>query len=119
MKFAISLALYAVTSAAALTLLSSALHGRQLGSVREAVGALGDVKLLLGAALYVVSFLCWLFVLSLRAVSIAYPLALGASYTAVLLASVVFLDDRMSGVKLAGIVLIAVGALCITTSVSG
>jgi multidrug transporter EmrE-like cation transporter len=118
MKFAVALVAYAITSAAALALLSGSLHGRHIAGVRDALSVLGDARLLVGGGLYVMSFLCWLFVLSQRSVSTAYPLAIGCSYTAILLTSVLFLGDRLSGVKVLGLVLIAAGALCVTTSMS-
>lgn len=114
MKFVISLGIYAATSAAALTLLSSTLHGRRIASLADVLSAAAEPRLLAGGVLYVASFLCWLYVLSQQPVSTAYPLAIGTSYAAVLLAAVLFLGDRISAIKVVGLVLVAVGAVCIT-----
>lgn len=115
MKLAAWLALYAGASTAGLILLSKSLRDRELGSLLELAGR---PLLWLGATLYVASFGCWLYILSQERVSTAYPLAIGLSYTATLIASITLLGDRMPALKLAGVILIGAGVLLIASAPS-
>jgi multidrug transporter EmrE-like cation transporter len=115
LKLAAWLALYAVTSTSGLVLLSTSLRDREFTSVIELAGR---PVLWLGAVLYVASFGCWLYILSQERVSTAYPLAIGLSYTATLIASITLLGDRMPAIKLAGVILIGAGVLLIASATS-
>jgi multidrug transporter EmrE-like cation transporter len=115
LKLAGWLAVYAVTSAAGLVLLSTSLRGRTVEGIPELAGR---PLLWLGAALYIASFGCWLYILSQERVSTAYPLAIGLSYIATLIASITLLGDRMPAMKLAGVVLIGAGVVLIASATS-
>jgi multidrug transporter EmrE-like cation transporter len=72
-----------------------------------------DPRLWLGGSFYVVSFLMWVAMLSMYDVARIYPLALGLGYAATVLLAVLVLREHVSGVQLAGIVLIGTGLVAL------
>lgn len=107
MRLVVHVAGYVVLSTAGLVLLRSSLA--QAG--RPAAELLRDPRLLVGGALYAASFLAWLSALRYYQLSVIYPVVVGLGYTAVLLASVVFLDEHISGARAVGMLLVGVGIL--------
>ncbi len=64
--------------------------------------------LLIGVSAYVASFIFWLNVLKLVPLSKAYPFS-SISYVAIILASAIFLNERITVGKLIGVALICAG----------
>ena len=69
---------------------------------------------LLGAGLYVVSFILWLRVLSRWPLSVAYPMAISLTLAFSLLLGVLCLGERLSAHRLSGVALIIGGAVMLT-----
>lgn len=102
-------AVYVVLSTTGLVLLRGSLShaGRSLGEL------LREPRLVLGAVFYGASFLAWLSALRHYKLSTIYPIVMGVGYSAVLLASAVFLGERISPDKALGMSLVGVGILLI------
>ncbi|HVJ42043.1 MAG TPA: small multi-drug resistant family protein [Dongiaceae bacterium] len=87
-------------------------EGWSLGSFLELVLRPGIVG---GLACYVLSVVIWVTVLSRTEVSFAYPF-LGVGFVLVTFASVLLLGEAVSGQRLAGTALIAVGVAVLARS---
>ncbi len=72
--------------------------------------------LALGAALYGLSFLLWMFILSRTELSIAYPVVIGATLMATTLGSWLLLKEPVHALRLAGIAVIFLGVIIVTRS---
>jgi multidrug transporter EmrE-like cation transporter len=99
---------YVTLSTAGLLLLRSRLEGG--GSLRSFAS---DPLLLIGAACYALSFLTWLAALRYYEITQAFPIFLGLSYVAVTIGAVIVLGEHVTGVRIAGIVLVGLGILLI------
>lgn len=73
-----------------------------------------DPLLLIGAMCYALSFFTWLLTLRSFELTRAFPIFLGSSYAAVMVASVVLLNEQLTSSRLAGLVFVGVGMLLIT-----
>ena len=62
-----------------------------------------------GAALYGVSFLVWLFIVTRLPLTIAYPVAIGLSLIAVTIGSVAWLGEPLSAIRIIGALLVVAG----------
>lgn len=71
------------------------------------------VLLALGAALYGLSFLLWMFILSRTELSLAYPVVIGATLMATTLGSWLMLKEPVHALRLAGIAVIFLGVLVV------
>lgn len=99
-------ALYGLSSAAAVLLLKLAMaRGIGLANWRSAAGLLFAT----GATLYATSFILWLRLLSRLPLSTAYPAAIGLTLVMSLILSVVYLQERLTPVRLTGVALVFVG----------
>ncbi len=79
--------------------------------------SLGDIILpSIGAFLYLASFVIWLYILSENSVSIAYPISIGATLGFVAVGAAVFLDERITVVQIAGMLLLLAGLFLISWS---
>ena len=67
----------------------------------------------IGFVAYAIGFLFWLYLLMRMPLSIAFPLAAGGLVVATQVAGVWFLDERISALHAAGVVLILVGIVMI------
>lgn len=77
-----------------------------------------DPYIIAGLACYVMSVIVWLLALSRTAVSVAYPmLSIGYIVTAML--AWVYLDERMSPMRWAGICVIILGVFLVARSGTG
>lgn len=105
MTFAAYLVAYVVLSAAGLLLLRRSLADATLGQ------ALADPRFYAGAAGYALSF--GTFLLSLRRYEVltVFPVFLGCAYAAVAVGAAVFLDEALTGARVAGIALVGAGLL--------
>lgn len=64
---------------------------------------------LFGVALYGASFLVWLVIVSRTPLTIAYPIAIGLSLVGITFGAVLWLDEPLSAMRLAGAGLILTG----------
>jgi len=71
-----------------------------------------------GAAMYAVSFGCWLAILATTPASRAYPIAVGLTLVGVTLSAVLFLGERVGPMQLAGLVAVFAGIVMISQSSS-
>jgi len=96
--------IYVVLSTTGLLLLRSSLQGsRSIGSL------VSDPVFLIGGVCYACSFFAWLLSLRRYELTTIYPIVVGAGYSAIVVASFLFLGERPSSVKLIGIALVGVG----------
>ena len=72
--------------------------------------------LALGATLYGLSFLLWMFILSRIELSIAYPVVIGATLACTTLGAWWLLTEPFDAMRLAGIAVIFMGVLVVTRS---
>jgi drug/metabolite transporter (DMT)-like permease len=110
----VALLLYAVSSSAAVLLLKLAMPRlREAGGIsgwRDAIG----LSFIAGAALYALSFLLWLRVLSRMPLSVAYPSAISLTLAFSIVLAVLCLGERLTPPRIAGIALVLTGALVLT-----
>ena len=97
-------AVYVVLSTTGLLLLRTSL--KEQHDLRTLAS---DPVFLVGAVCYACSFFAWLLSLRRYELTTIYPVVVGAGYSAIVVSSYVFLDERPSAVKLAGIVIVGVG----------
>jgi multidrug transporter EmrE-like cation transporter len=69
-----------------------------------------------GAALYGLSFLLWMFILSRSELSVAYPVVIGATLMATTLASWLLLKEPINALRLAGVAVIFLGVIVVARS---
>ena len=62
-----------------------------------------------GAALYAVSFLVWLVIVTRLPLTVAYPVAIGLSLVAVTIGAVVWLGEPLSAIRMLGAALVLAG----------
>jgi multidrug transporter EmrE-like cation transporter len=67
----------------------------------------------IGAVLYIASFLIWLVIASRVPLTVAYPVAIGLSLVAVTLGAVVWLGEPLTAVRLLGSALVLSGVAVI------
>lgn len=67
-----------------------------------------------GAALYVVSFLLWLVIVSRLPLTVAYPVAIGLSLVAITLGAVLWLGEPLSAPHVFGAVLVLAGIVLLS-----
>lgn len=72
-----------------------------------------DTSLIVGAALYALSFLFWLVALSRSQLSFIYPLFVGCGYASVTCASFLVLHESVSVVKIVGMSLVGLGVVLV------
>jgi multidrug transporter EmrE-like cation transporter len=63
----------------------------------------------IGAVFYAASAIVWFRVISLEDLTTAYPVLIGVSFVAVSVGAVVFYEERVNLMKVAGMALILVG----------
>lgn len=109
--------LYLVCSISGLLLMKEGLNHTTLAFVRGvpflAIGSQLDLRVVGGSALYLVSFLTWLFLLKKYDLSYIFPIITGLSYVGVLLVSYFTLAEKFNPPKLVGALLILVGVLLV------
>ena len=103
-----SVATYVVLSTAGLLLLRDSLQGAALEP-----SLLARPRVIAGAALYALSFLSWLLALRRYELTTIFPVFIGLGYSAVILAAVAFLDERLAFTNILGIVLVGVGVVLV------
>jgi undecaprenyl phosphate-alpha-L-ara4N flippase subunit ArnF len=76
------------------------------------LGRLEDIRLLSGLAAWILSTLCWLYVLRVAPLSRAYGLT-SLTYVLIPLASVYVFGEQIRRAHLVGIILITMGIACV------
>jgi multidrug transporter EmrE-like cation transporter len=95
-----------------LFLKSGAQHLASLGGLEFFFAAVRDVRVLSGLVAWIASTLCWLYVLRVVPLSIAYGLT-SLTYVLIPLASVYVLGEQIRRMHVVGIVLIIMGIACV------
>lgn len=67
--------------------------------------------IVVGLGLYLIGFVLWAKVLSMVDISVAYPIFISLAFVIVVVGSRVFFNENLNLVKVAGIVVIAVGII--------
>jgi len=116
LRLIVGLSLYVAANVGGLILSSLALRGSGHVGVRDVPDLLKRPEVLVGGGLYVLSFALWLYLLSLDEVSVVYPLAIGCAYTGSVVCSIVVLDESISSLKIAGLLLVGLGIMLVTVS---
>ena len=102
-----------VFSAAGQLFLKSGAHRLAgLGGLEFLLAAARDARVLSGLAAWIVSTLCWLYVLRVAPLSRAYGLT-SLTYVLILLASVHIMGEQVRRLHVVGTVLIVVGIACL------
>jgi multidrug transporter EmrE-like cation transporter len=95
-----------------LLLKSGAQHLAHLGRLEFLLAAARDAHVLSGLAAWIASTLCWLYVLRVAPLSLAYGMT-SLTYVLVPLASVYFFGDHIRRLHVLGILLIITGIACV------
>ena len=106
------LAAVALSATGQLFLKSGAQHLAPLGRLEFLLAAARDVHVLSGIAAWIASTLCWLYVLRVAPLSIAYGLT-SLTYVLIPLASVYVFGEQLPRPHVVGIVLIITGVACV------
>lgn len=85
------------------------------GGLNSILGLLFSLPIMLGIAIYGISVLVWLWVLSRVDLSVAYPFV-GLSFIFTLIFGFWLLDESLNLAKVAGTLLIAVGCIFVARS---
>ena len=70
--------------------------------------------IVVGLALYLVGFVLWAKVLSMVDISSAYPIFISLAFTIVVIGSRIFFNESLGLLKIAGIVIIALGIVIVS-----
>ncbi|MEJ7893287.1 MAG: EamA family transporter [Solirubrobacteraceae bacterium] len=114
MRLIIGLSLYVSANVGGLMLSGHALKGRSGLSMKDLPDLAEQPAVLAGGLLYVISFLLWLYLLSLDAVTVVYPLAIGCAYTGSILCSFLVLNESITAVKVLGLLLVGAGIVLVS-----
>ncbi len=97
------LAAYTVASSLGLLMIKSGLAETTSLSLSALLQALASPTFVIGAVLYVFSFVAWIAVLAAMPLSTAYPLAMGLTLGCTSVGAAVLLGERLDAARLAGI----------------
>jgi multidrug transporter EmrE-like cation transporter len=106
------LAAVAFSAAGQLFLKSGAQHLATLGRLEFLLAAARDVHVQSGLVAWIASTLCWLYVLRVAPLSVAYGLT-SLTYVLIPLASVYVFGEQIRRLHVVGIVLIVMGIACV------
>ena len=73
-------------------------------------------QILLGIALYIISFVMWLALLSMLDISIVYPIFVSGAFLIVTLASVLIFHEHVTPLRLLGTAVVAMGIALVSIS---
>ena len=102
----------AFSAAGQLFLKSGAQHLAPLGRLEFLLAAARDVHVLSGLGAWIASTVCWLYVLRVAPLSIAYGMT-SLTYVLIPLASVYVFGEQIRPLHVVGIVLIIMGIACV------
>jgi multidrug transporter EmrE-like cation transporter len=106
--------LYALLNVAGATLIKKAVSGAALASAMDYVHVLLRLKSIIGFGLVFVSALVLMKALSQTSLTLMVPLSTGINFLITLAAGYFFLNEQISGLTLAGIVLVLGGIVIIS-----
>ena len=109
------LAAVVFSTAGQLFLKSGAQHLAPLGRLEFLLAAVRDVHVQSGLVAWMASTLCWLYVLRITPLSIAYGLT-SLTYVLIPLASVYVFGEHIRRLHVVGIVLIIMGIACVLSA---
>lgn len=92
----VALLLYVAGSTSGVVLLKFFYNSIQYESIRDLISKTLNIYFLSGTALYIFSFLIWLYILSKMNLSIAYPVSVTLSFVSIILVSILFLREKFS-----------------------
>ncbi|MBW8382153.1 MAG: EamA family transporter [Youngiibacter sp.] len=104
---------YLFFSVGGLVLIKLGGNGNSLAINNNIVNISFSVPIILGLSFYVVSFLLWITILKEGELSYLFSMIQGISYICVMISSVVFLNEKFTAYKAAGVIVILVGILLI------
>jgi len=105
----IALLVYVIGSTSGVVLLKLFFNSVHYESVDDLLSKIINVFFISGAALYIFSFLTWLYVLSKMNLSIAYPVSVTLSFVSIILVSTLFLREKFSWNLMIGAILCLIG----------
>jgi drug/metabolite transporter (DMT)-like permease len=92
----VALLIYIVGSTSGVILLKFFFNSIQYENLSDLLSKTLNVFFITGAALYIFSFLTWLYVLSKMNLNIAYPVSVTLSFLSIILVSTFFLREKFS-----------------------
>lgn len=108
----ILLFVYVICSALGLTLLKLGMNNGLLFSVNAGAFEIKfHILLILGAILYVISFILNMAVMSKLNLSYFYPISAGLIYIAIAIFSILILKERISSIQIIGMLIILFGVV--------
>ncbi len=110
MRFFILIGIYVLLNSFGQLLIK--LGTQEIGSL-ETVGLQSwlNMKLITGIALFGMSFLTWIYILSKSNLSYAFPFAVGLGYVTVILLAMLFLKETPSYLQASGMTLVGIGII--------
>lgn len=109
----IAFVIYLLMSASGLILLKSGSGNFALNVSSNLLNLSISTKMLVGLALYVFSFLLFIFIIPKFNLSYIYPMSAGLLYIIILVASIFFLNEKVTTINLLGSALILSGIVAI------
>ena len=109
------MAIYTIASVGGLLLLKTGLPGLR-GALTSSGSWVPLSQVGGGGLLYVISFGLWMAILSRIDLSVAYPIAIGLTFTFLTVSSVLLFGEVLSALRLAGIVLVFLGVVMVAQS---
>lgn len=111
---ALYIILYILLSASGLLLLKKSLiNDLAILNLSNIKNLLLNWYFIFGFLFYASSFLTWLYILSKKEISYAYPIVVGLSYFVIVLSSLIIFKESLTLNKIIGIVLIGIGIIFI------
>ena len=87
-----------------------------LGVVQYYLGVLSKPQILVGGVIYIVSALLWLAVLGMMYISAAYPIFVSGAFLIVTVAAILFFQEHVNLVRIAGIFVVVMGIFLVSQS---
>ncbi len=81
-----------------------------------ALQALTRPQILIGVALYIVSFVMWLALLSMMDISLVYPIFVSAAFLIVMLGSILLFGEHVTPLRILGTAVVAAGIALVSMS---
>ena len=109
----LAIVIFIILNTAGLLLLKTSLPAGFSLSSQTIISLFYNLRFIFGFIFYASSFLTWLYLLSKKDIVYIYPIAVGLSYVAIIIASMIFLKETLTLPKTIGIVLIGLGLVFI------
>jgi multidrug transporter EmrE-like cation transporter len=105
---------YALLTTGGVLLLRTAMSDVDHISARTLGSLLVEPTFLMGFVLYAISFVTWLLALRRYEAVVIFPVFVGAGYAGVVLGGRIFLGESLTAIRVAGVVVIAVGVALVS-----